>query len=561
MRFSKVLIILKKNWIILTILLVGGVIRFFYAYAPFSPISPDESTYGLAALHWMKGTDFPIFYYAQPYTGTLSAIISAFLMKLFGVSVFWLKIVPLLCSIVFIYTNYLLGKKLFKKESAGFFSALLTALASPFLLNWSGRAGSGYPEMILIGNLSLLLVLKILYPEVQEAPPQGRASFGDRILSVRYKNYAILGFLLGVGFWVQPSIVYYAVPILLLLLLFKPWLFFTLPGWLLVAGSLVGGFPVVYYNIINHGATSSALFHDPWGIKNAAASFWSIGFPIVTGLRASWSIADFFKPLSIFIYLFYFAVAYWSLSQLFIKLIWEGSIGWVFSFLKKTIQSLVGLLRLGFEGSRTGLKGVSWSQELARIIDPIWLIWSVLFFTWLIFSFSGQYGQFIIEPRYILSLYTALPLLVGGFIACAPIPFPALRYSFLIVILISQMIGIFIGGKNTHPSTFLEQYTLSPLIEYLESKQLHFVYSDEEICHRLIFESNESIICTTITEGFTANRYPAYKGVVANADKKNLAYARAPGRTYHTQECLDDLTLQTDPCHFELVGEFGVYFY
>ena len=578
---AKTFIFFKKNWVILTILLVGGLLRVIYAFAPTSQISPDESTYGLAALHWVKGTDFPIFYYAQPYTGTLSAIISAGLMAVFGITPFWLKIVPLLCSVAFVYTNYLLGKKIFKREAVGLLAALFTALCSPFFLNWSGRAGSGYPEMILIGNLSLLLILKILYPEVREAQDPVSLRKRDRVLLVRYQNYAILGLLLGLGFWIQPSIVYYAVPVLLLLLLFKPWLFFTLPGWLLILGAVLGCSPVIYYNIVYHGATSSALFHDPWGIKNAASSFWTVGFPIIAGLRASWTTADFFKPLSILIYLFYFAAGYWLFFSLIVKFLWEGTVGWSLSIFKKSISfifclahrlrsclskrpSLVGTDESG-SGVAFGAKLVTrtslWSQELARLIDPAWLIWGVLFFTWLIFSLSGQFGQFVIEPRYILSLYTVLPLLAAGFIIKASLVFSAIRYFLILLVLASQLIGLALGGKNTRPDTFLNQYSLKPLINFLDSRDIGFVYADEEICHRLIFESNERIICTPITDCFTTNRYPAYKEMVINADKKNLAYVRAPGRTYHTQECLSDLNLQTDPCHFEQIGEFGIYSY
>jgi len=563
MRVRKLITFIKSNWLILLIVLLGAVIRGLYAFVPLTKLSPDEATYGLGALHWLKGIDYPIFYYAQPYTGTLSAIISAGLMRLFGVYPLWLKVVPLLCSIAFIYTNYLLGKSMFavceagahtpsgrgrdRGETIGIVAALLTAFASPFFLNWSSRAGSGYPEMILLGNIILLLVLKIVYGNDR------RSAESPVVESPSRAVYFFLGFLGGLGFWVQPTIIYYALPALFVLWLWKPWLLFTLSGWLLVLGVALGSAPVIYYNVVNNAATTSALFHDPWGVKQAASTFWTVGFPIVAGLRASWSTTDFFLPLSILIYLLYLVAGIWLLSGLAFRLFWEETFGFVIAWGKRLLRFL--------RGSPSEFRVSLWSQEVARLVRPGWLIWGVLLTTWVVFSLSGQFGQFVIEPRYILSLYTVLPLLLANFLVKVPVPHRVVRYVLVGLVVFSQVVGVFIGGKNTRPSTFLEQYSLKDLVAFLEEHNLAYVYSDEDICHRLIFETNERIICTPITEGFTTNRYPAYRGMVFNAPREQLAYVRVPGKTFNTQECLEDLSKQEHPCKFKDVGGFGVYWY
>ena len=72
---------MKIKIIVISLILIGALIRLWYFLEPFRysvTITPDESVYGLQALHILKG-DLSTFYWAQPYTGTFSAYLSAVL--------------------------------------------------------------------------------------------------------------------------------------------------------------------------------------------------------------------------------------------------------------------------------------------------------------------------------------------------------------------------------------------------------------------------------------------------------------------------------------------------
>ncbi|MCG2686452.1 hypothetical protein L6258_03770, partial [Candidatus Parcubacteria bacterium] len=240
------------------IVLLGALVRGWYLFAPLKTsvtITPDEAVYGLQALHILRG-EHSVFYWAQPYTGTFSAYLSAGLYWLLGMSRIALKVIPYLFSVGFVFLNYQLAQKVFGSRKVALAAGVLSALGTPFWNNWSSRAGSGYPEVVLVGNLVLLLVIKIVEQDsatglatLTQGPPtspHGSAVPPERsLLPIPPQlESLLLGVLSGLGFWIQPTIVYYLVPAFAFLLLKKPRQFFSRNLVWLVAGVALGGAPV-----------------------------------------------------------------------------------------------------------------------------------------------------------------------------------------------------------------------------------------------------------------------------------------------------------------------------
>ena len=117
----------------------------------------DESIMGLMALHINNLGELPIFFYGQFYMGATEAYLAAGLFRLFGASVFALRLAPLLLFAIFLASMYLLTSLLYSKKLALVTLALL-GLGSNIVLQTEMVAIGGYPEILAFGALGFLLV-------------------------------------------------------------------------------------------------------------------------------------------------------------------------------------------------------------------------------------------------------------------------------------------------------------------------------------------------------------------------------------------------------------------
>jgi 4-amino-4-deoxy-L-arabinose transferase-like glycosyltransferase len=191
----------------------------------------DEATVGLMAKHIVSGTNFPIFFYGQNYMGAFESYVAALLFATLGVSVFTLKLVPAIFSVVLLFVVYLLAKKLFNARVA-MLSTALVAVPSAFFFSWTLKARGGFIENVIL-SLLILLVFSFIYFD-------GKSSFW---------LYALLGFLSGFALWVNQLVFPYLV-ILGLLLWLKRALWLTRARLLiLLLPLLLGASPLIAGNI------------------------------------------------------------------------------------------------------------------------------------------------------------------------------------------------------------------------------------------------------------------------------------------------------------------------
>ena len=199
----------------------------------------DEDTMGIMGLHIAYSGAHPIFFYGQHYMGTLEAYIAAAFFRLFGASVFTLRLGPVLMFALFLANMYLLTSLLYTKKLALITLVLLT-LGSSLMLDTELVAIGGYPELLFLGSLALLLTTWLVFSLDQYSSSRKRLW--------RLIAYGCWGFVVGVGFWSDFLMIALIIVSGLLLLAFC-W-HELLKGAMLavVIGLVVGVFPLIVYN-------------------------------------------------------------------------------------------------------------------------------------------------------------------------------------------------------------------------------------------------------------------------------------------------------------------------
>lgn len=196
---------MRFRTILLFILSAGTALRLYFVWtAPFSiPLFlTDTSTLWLMAKHITKGC-FPLFFYGQYFLGPLEPLFMAFFFKIFGIKIYTLFLANVFFSCLFIISSYFLGKEL-KDRVTGFIMMLYSAFPASYFFLASVMPGGYWIEILLLGNVMLILALKI-----------PKYNLGIR----KTAYYILLGLAAGAGFWTHYMIFYYFLPIGLYLLI------------------------------------------------------------------------------------------------------------------------------------------------------------------------------------------------------------------------------------------------------------------------------------------------------------------------------------------------------
>src|SRR2546427_10092582 len=99
-------------------LLVGMALRLAVIASPLGELDGDEAVVGLMARHIAFLGERPVFYWGQPYLGSLEAFSAAPLFRVFDSSTFVLKLVPAAYSLAFVALSAILTRRLFGTGAA-----------------------------------------------------------------------------------------------------------------------------------------------------------------------------------------------------------------------------------------------------------------------------------------------------------------------------------------------------------------------------------------------------------------------------------------------------------
>ncbi len=290
------------------------------------PFNADEAVVALMARHILQGQR-PLFFYGQAYMGSLDAYLIAAGFNWFGEQVWVIRGVQAILYLSTLLTTAFVGRAALGSWRAGVLAAWFLAIPTVNVTLYTTSSLGGYGEMLLIGNLILLVGLSIA---------RGFTRGQGKITGWLWVS---LGFLVGLGLWEFGLTLVYSLPVLVFLLwtIWKNVPFHTrraglkvlaLPVCLLTLGFMVGALPWGIYAAANgFGAllaelTGSAIA----GVENTSFlnevvqhtfNFVLFGGTVIAGLRPPWGVEWLAQPLLPVALAFWLGVIVFTTVQLY----------------------------------------------------------------------------------------------------------------------------------------------------------------------------------------------------------------------------------------------------
>jgi 4-amino-4-deoxy-L-arabinose transferase-like glycosyltransferase len=438
-----------------------------------SYIEADEAIVGLMGRHILGG-EWPVFYYGQPYLGSLEAYLVALAFALAGPSAFTLKLVPLACSLLTLPLAYLLGREL-AGDYAGLGCAAYLGLGPAFLHIWSLKARGGYIETLVLGQAILFLALTLIY--------KGRRELW---------RFWLLGLLAGLAFWTHAITLPFIVAPGLLYLYQRERKASGRALLLAALGFAIGCLPFIVYNVQTGGASFQAFLAGGTTLRQAARNlrgFMLFSLPILLG---------FLQPST---------AANLMAAQLQARpVLWLAGI-------------LAGFLLLGY---------IFFSQRhvLLRGRRPADLLLAAFLITILLVN-GTSFGVLTQEPRYALPLYATLPLAATR----AGDGWRGRVWTGVLVALLALNLAVTLTLDPHLNLPTVEgrplPFSVRPLAAWLQERGISRVYADYWIAYPLIFESGEEVIASVTSGGY--NRYVPYAYLVSVAERPAHVFLAGSG--------------------------------
>lgn len=453
---------------------IGAVVRLQFIVRTQSVIDADEAIVGLMAKHILEGYPIPTFYYGQPYMGSFEALGVAVMFYFFDLSNLTLKLMPFVCSLVFICLVYIFSRK-FSSRLGASVAVLFAAVPPSALVQWSTKTRGGFIEIVVIGTCALIYAVDLLKARRVE----------------RYQ-FLVLGLILGFGWWVNNQIVYYMLAIGLAFFAH----FIRLYDWmesirffiLGVIGFFIGGCPFWAYNVLqvprfqsfevlSQGATIEEMVIHGYALFEEA-------LPILLGARRMWSTEDIFPGATLLVFIIYGTV----LATIVINWLWASD----------------GLLQP--------------ANQYAPTRRPFVLMLVFLLMLMLVFC-SSRFGWLTKEPRYLFPIYSVLFVIVGqavsSFFRSKHWGTRALGFAVVALITVVNLASNYAYGGYVPGQPFVfdggrVSVDHQPLYRWLKEQGYDHVRTNYWIGYRIAFETEEEVTFSRY-RGPKTMRVPRYQ--------------------------------------------------
>jgi 4-amino-4-deoxy-L-arabinose transferase-like glycosyltransferase len=440
---------------VLAVLFVLGVVfRILGAWCFSYSASSDHGLVCLMAKHIAEGRELPVFYYGQPYMGSLEPIISSLLCRWLGFSGFAVNLGTALAGVLLLPFVYRWGRDAGGKV-AGAAALAFCLVGSLVFFQYQCWSYGGYAMLVLISTALLWGTACVI-----EKEQSGQAKIW---------YYLIIGILAGLGWWTSQLITqtFMAAGLLYLLVLrrraFNPRLLAAVPAF--VVGSL------------------------PFWIWNAGNDWKTFRF-----FAGSTGQIDFGEGLQQFI------------TDRIFGLIGIGDTPTPFRgvanvlYVVVPVMMVIALALLISDIRRKGLQGSS-----------IHLLASFLFLVSTAVMFAGSTSRFAAVPagRYMLPLFPALAVIIGRATAglCARLPFKLGWLPLLFMIgLHATVLPVYLawGTSGVHSMKTVNQF--GGLLKELKIDAAYAHHTSRGPNHSLNYLLNEAVVFSDpIIE-----RYPPY---------------------------------------------------
>lgn len=515
----------------LVIVIMAAALRILLIAQGWPSTNSDEGTMGLMAMHIVYRGEHPIFLYGQNYMGAIEAYIAAPLFSHFGPSLFSLRLGLVFLYVLFLVSMYVLTCLLFSRKLA-VVTLLLLSLGSSEMFTRQLKALGGDVETMLFGA-SILLVAAWLAITFDAA---GGARTSNR---TRLAAYALLGILIGLGLWSHMLVLpFIAMGMTLPLLFCRQELRTKRVIFLLCFGFIIGGFPLLFFNIQNPGQNSIVTLlhlHSSGGTPEAAKYGYSPGLAVLGTLLVSLptaigatplcptsaAVGQWVQTIPCMSYQGIWGLGYVLLLALAIWLVQRELRAWRRRYASSHLfEDRSNLAR---STARLALLGAAALTLIAYVLSPAPALVPIT------------------STRYLVGLVIATPALLaplifswhGNWRGSQPLTAQRralrfARYAVLLFIGTIYLVGT-IGVFQEAPAVQSTNSQQDRLIGDLLHIGAAHIYSDYWTCDRIIFQSNERIICSVLSDSLTPgqNRYLPYRKIVEQDPR--AAYALVIG--------------------------------
>ncbi|GHO49576.1 glycosyltransferase family 39 protein [Ktedonospora formicarum] len=534
----------KYSWCAIAIILLAFLLRFFMIAQGWPVVTDDEGPVGLMARHIAYLGAHPLFYYGQDYMGPLEAYLGAAFFWLLGPSPFSLRLGLVIIFALFLICFYALTARLYSKGLA-LFSLALLSLGTPEVIFRQLSAAAGTPEYIFFVTLLLLLTSWLAFTATPEAKGKSNSAHAktgrSRLPWYRLLAYAAWGAIAGLAIWshlLSVAFVVIAGPMLILCCYreLRPSVVVTLLLMLFICVSP----QLLYKFFVPTSPTQASLFgggyHETSGPAPLALSGKeagirpSLGLQIAGNLMVTLPIAIDANGVCSLNSGNAWPLTSQTSSQ---TLVCSGVHGaWGIGFLVLWFMAtIVAAKRLWINWRRVRDQEHALEQrhEMVRQAARLTLL------------LSAGAAEFVLSFNQLANAvtpWTSSRYLVGVLIATPAVLSPlwenrqkgkdlwrslkgrikvVCKYSLLLLILLSCLLGTFNIFTQEVPRAQATQLHDSQLVERLLAAGATRIYTNNWMCDRLAFESDERIICSALDQHLHPglDRYFPYRAIVA----------------------------------------------
>ncbi len=257
LKFLKRIHISKNERWMFAIVAAATFARFLLIYFNWPATNSDEGNMGILALHVAFQGEHPTFFYGFPYMAPLEGYIAAPLFRLFGASLFTLRLGLLPLFAAFLICMYYLTRLLYTEKFA-LAIVILLSLGSGDIIYLQIKAVGEYPETELFSALIPLLAAWLALTSYSSIRGEVLPSKQRRIMI-----YGFLGLIVGLAIWVDFLILPIVAMAGLLLLLFCYRELLSWAGLSLLLGVIIGALPLILYNLAT-----------PWDQNSLSTLLW-----------------------------------------------------------------------------------------------------------------------------------------------------------------------------------------------------------------------------------------------------------------------------------------------
>jgi hypothetical protein len=548
LKFLKRFHIGKYEICLVGILLFALALRLVLLALDWPTTNSDEGNMGVLALHIAYKGEWPVFFYGQPYMGPVEGYVSALLFRIFGPSLFVLRLGLLPFFALFLICMYGLTCLLQSKRFA-LFITLLFAFSGSTVIYLQLKAFGEYPETEFFAAAICLIVVWLARSLPSDASLK-------RLDFFRIGVYGVLGLIIGLAMWVDLLILPFVCMGILFLLLFCRREVFSFPGLSLLLTIIVGLLPLIIYNLHVPFAQNSIteLLALQSGTSSPHRSFLAhlIGtFGISLPAMLSYSPTCPQEAFPLF-----------GKTNIVCGLVQSSwGAGYLILCTIVAVMSLFMLGKIWRNRAGTALFAPDWTfeqrQSLIRACGRLMVLVCALGTLLLYLTSAASANTPGPTNRYLIGMLVSIPTVLWPlWKGIRPLHvsdnWKRITVQVLRVGLLALILGMFIYGTcfifvTEVPAAQVTYRQQIEVVERLESLNARYVYSEYWTCNNLTFLSDEKIICSALDSNLNLgkNRYLPYQTMVAAAAHPTYIFPDGSPQVHSFEQAIAQKKFQT----------------